>query len=324
MSIHVERIKLKRLGPKVWQFRDCEPKRVELAVLDSLISKGWQGYFTEHFDYDSTIFCMMCWCNRDSYFKEKRKTSEIFKHRDSLWYAFNHASDGFFDFNNHKFSHGDLMAHASSFSEEMISKILQAWQERSLKSPVVGLAYLSSRSACELDANKLISFYRARGGLKYYLDYINYFYSYEIQELKERSKILDIRLKEKYGYDAPLRNLLNENDGNFLRIYKNNPPQPVALQKWITEIENCDFFELKEEFLQLAQGIRKYWRCKELEHNPWKIHASLDLQIWKEYVANVEVKAPNDRLRPNQKDQLELDAKLGRKSWVIEVDEDNT
>ncbi|WP_375571376.1 hypothetical protein ABWH93_01710 [Seohaeicola saemankumensis] len=53
--INVERIALRRLEKKVWQFENCEPKRVELAVLDYLMAKGWQGYFSEHFDFDQTI-----------------------------------------------------------------------------------------------------------------------------------------------------------------------------------------------------------------------------------------------------------------------------
>lgn len=320
MDIRVEHLQLKRLEQKIWQFKDYEPKRVELAVLDYLNSEGWHGYFTEHFDYDKTLLCMMCWCNRDSYFNEKRKTSEIFKHKDSLWYAFNHASDGFFDFNRHKFSHSDLLAHASNFSEDKISSILQVWRDRNLKSAVVGRSYLDSRPAGELDANKLISFYQARGGLKYYFDYINYFYDREIQELKNSARILDGLLKEKYGHDAPIRNLLIKNDGNYLRIYKKDPPQPAALKKWIEEIESHESFELKDNLIQLAQAIKKYWFEKSLEHNPWRTIAALDLKIWKNSIASVEVKAPNDRLRPNQKEQLELDISQGKASWVIEVD----
>lgn len=321
MSVRVEHLRLKRLGQKVWQFKDCEPKRVELAVLDYLKSKGWQGYFTEHFDYDNTLLFMMCWCNRDSYFSEKRKTSEIFKQGDPLWYAFNHASDGFFNFKKHKFSHSNIISYVSSFSEDMILRILLKWQEHDLKGPAVGRGYYHPRSASELDPESLISFYQARGGLDYYLDYIKYFYTPELQALKKRARELDKNLKEKYGYDAPLRNLLIENDGNFLAVYKNQPPKSSALNKWIEKISEHQNVEHRDEFIQLAQDIKYYWDGQILKKNCWQISsAKLDLQIWNKSLAQVEVKAPNDRLRPNQKEQLELDASQGKISWVIKVD----
>jgi hypothetical protein len=239
MNIRVERIKLKRLGQKVWQFRDCEPKRVELAVLDYLASKGWRGYFTEHFDYNTTILCMMLWCNRESYYKEKRKTSEIFKSSRPAWYAFNYASDGFF-FNKHKFSHKNLMEHATSFSEEVIPRILEVWKDRKIKSPIFGKAYLKPRSANELSEEFLVSYFKARGGLQYYLDYINYAYNSDLQQLKRRARDLDNLILSKYDYNDPLRNLLNMNDGNFLCIWKSKPPKYSSLEKWIVDITDYD------------------------------------------------------------------------------------
>ena len=47
VSIDIEHIALKRLKKKLWQYGDCDPKRVELAVLDYLVSHGWQGYYTK-------------------------------------------------------------------------------------------------------------------------------------------------------------------------------------------------------------------------------------------------------------------------------------
>jgi hypothetical protein len=44
VSIDIEHIALKRLKKKLWQYEGRDPKRVELAVLDYLVSHGWQGY----------------------------------------------------------------------------------------------------------------------------------------------------------------------------------------------------------------------------------------------------------------------------------------
>lgn len=56
-----EIICLKRLGRKLWQHEDNSPKRVELAVLDYYRSKGWKGYFTEHYDYFLIIGFITGW-----------------------------------------------------------------------------------------------------------------------------------------------------------------------------------------------------------------------------------------------------------------------
>ena len=68
-----ETITLKRHDKKKWQYEDCEVTRVEWAVIDYLKTKGWKGYFTEHFNFDNPILVVMCWCNHDKFLKEKRK-----------------------------------------------------------------------------------------------------------------------------------------------------------------------------------------------------------------------------------------------------------
>ena len=316
VSIDIEHIALKRLGKKLWQYEDRDPKRVELAVLDYLVSHGWQGYFTEQFDYDRTILIMMLWCNRESYFKEKRKSLAV----NNPKLVFNFAADGYWQTNNHKFSHADLIGHATNFSEEMIPKILQTWQDRGVKSFAVGRAYLTPRPAEELSADTLVSFYNARGGLQYYLSFLEHFASAELQQLKNQCRILDNALKDKTGHDCPLQRLLDTAD-TILTIKRSGfKPTDASIQNWINKITEQNEGEFKDEILKLAVDLYAYWKQREAApKTKWDHEATLDLIVWKESVVSVEVKAPNDRLAPHQKEQLKLDADNGIKSWVIEV-----
>ena len=322
--INVERIALRRLEKKLWQFEDCEPKRVELAVLDYLMTKGWRGYFSEHFDFDQTILVMMCWCNRVGYFEEKRKSLPYENVRD----FFNFASDGFWELDRHKLSHSCLMANAESFSADNIPEIIEIWKKRDVKGGAVGSPYYrgkrsySPRPATDLSSDILVSFFNARGGRQYYLDYLNCFHSAEFQILKNRRRILDQKIYEVLGGLDPLRDILRVS-GTYLQAL--SPlgwvPTDGSISQWIRKIVELENSDLKDEILELAEDIQGYWRKHAEDQGRWNKRALLDLVVWKDNVVSVEVKAPNDRLQSHQIEQLKWDAKNGIKSWVVEVEE---
>ena len=80
--------------------------------------------------------------------------------------------------------------------------------------------------------------------------------------------------------------------------------------------------DVANEFLELARDIKIYRETTFLSVKEMEPIATLDLVVWKDgHVVSREVKAPNDRLRPNQKAQLERDNNNGIASWVIEVEE---
>lgn len=311
MTRRVEKITLKRLGKKLWQYAEKEPKRIELATLDYLIEQGWRGYFSEYFNYDHTLLIMMCWCNRESYFQEKRKSLRV----ESIKDAFNSASDGYWSHYTHKLSHADLMHNARTFSEDMIPRILDHWQTRGVKSTAVGFAHLKPRSADELNAEDLVSFYNARGGLQYFIDYLEYFHGAECQQLKSRAR----NIHQIFTISSCEYNLISR-VGGYLGIHGkiNPPPTPENIQDWIDDIHKMSS-EAKNTLLELALDVKKYWYSRKAIEDKWTRKAYLDLEIWKESVANVEVKAPNDRLQPHQIEQLALDEAHNRTSWVIEV-----
>ena len=322
ITTDVEYIALKRLGKKLWQFGECDPKRVELAVLDYLKSKGWQGYFTEHFDYDKTILIMMCWCNSIQYFKEKRRLLRYHNPND----IFNFASDGYWDLDRHKFSHREIINNAENFSCEMIPEILKIWKERGVKGLAVGSPYhrrtSASRPATDLNADTLVSFYKARGGLQYYMSYLNCFHNAEFQKLRNRRRILDQKIYASSENTFLLRDTLRVSATYLQAISPLGwTPENASIAHWIKNIDEMEGSEFKNEMLSLALDIEDYWKKNHQSQLKWDVKAFLDLLVWKESVVSVEVKAPQDYLKPHQSEQLQLDAQNGVKSWVIEVSE---
>lgn len=324
-SIKIEDIFLRRIERKLWQFDDSPPKRVELAVLDYLQVQGWKGYFSEHFDFDRTILIMMCWCNRQSYFDDKRKS---LPHRNLNDY-FNFATDGFWDHGKHKLSRANLIQNAESFSVEVIPRILDSWQKRGVKGLAVGSPYYTnqgakSRPATDLDSELLASFFKARGGLGYYLDYLKTFHGLESQTLKNRRRLLNRKIMEAYSDDVPLDLSLVLGNGLFFQLNPSpdNHRPDKSINSWVEEVLNLRDFKLKGELTRLAKDLQRYLEKFSSTQTRWTKKADLDLIIWKESVVSVEVKAPNDRLKPHQCEQLEYDNKNGIQSWVINVHED--
>lgn len=320
VSVVVEHISLKRLKKKLWQYEDHKPKRVELAVMDYLRAKGWQGYFTEHFDFDQIILIMMCWCNRPGYFKETRKLLPYYTIKD----YFDYAADGFWDFGNHKLSYKHLIQNATTFSIKSIPIIYDALQKRGVKSLAIGYpddknVNSISQAATDFNAEILISFFEARGGLQYYLDYLNCFYRSELQELKNRCRLLNHKIKEVNGSFA-LREL-TLTVGSYLQVVSalDKEQKDKGISLWIDQIHDLHENEFKDEMMSLAKDIQSYWRKYSHDQSRWDQRALLDLVVWKDRVVSVEVKAPNDRLKSHQKEQLKLDAINGIKSWVVEV-----
>ena len=340
VSIDIEHLALKRLDKKLWQYENNKPKRVELAVLDYLQKKGWQGYFSEDCDYDQIILCMMCWCNRESYFKEKRKSLRV----ESLNKAFDLASDGYWQSDRHKFSHADLINHARNFEEDAIPRILNTWRQRGIKSHLVWQKYTRKRmileyrypknqSTYEIQPDRLIYFFKARGGLHYYLNYLDHVQSVNFQKLKERARNNHVTLKKIHGAygKVPLRDLAFSAGSHLGMYHENDELHEVdannsledrrlhRLENWIQKIQELEGEELYSDVLSLATDIKDYWIKQNSKMSNFQKFADLDLVVWKDTVVSVEVKAPNDRLQPHQKEQLKLDGYNGIKSWVIEV-----
>ena len=320
-------IYLKRLDQKVWQFKDNAPTRVELAVLEYLKDQGFSGYFTEHFNYENTLLGMMCWCNRDSYFTEKRKSLAVNRISD----AFDYAQDGFYTsppFKTHKFYHSDLFHNAEMFTSEKIKEILTVWQRKNVKSDFCGRRYLKPRPASDLSADELISFYYAKGGKDYFLSYLEHFFNSEVQALKKRSRDsiellyqnpsdnLDVLRTDLWSSSLHLFQCLSK--GTRVAWDQSNH----HLDELNSKISAVPDVKIRDDLFSLARDISDYILTKSDGIDRWLIYSVLDLEVWdSQGVASVEVKAPRDRLSVSQKKQLEADVKYNKRSWVIYVHE---
>jgi len=320
MSYITQDIKLKRLGKKLWQFGENAPVRVEKAVLDYFLSEGWRGYFTEHFNYDETLIFMMCWPDH-----EKIGSVTYFDISDvhSLFYR---ANDGFIrDEKTVGFSRTDLLNNAKNFQQSDISKILHLWKcKPRFKKDFIGRAYLKSRHASELCLEDLTSYYAAVGGKEYYVDYLERRFPPNLQKLCSRARELTEEVRKRHDL-GPMPNLMDScmafwNITNAARYPIGKYMTPAAIKRFSVNTLKREPRFLAEEIVDLANEIINARHERLSVYSPPE--AVLDLKLWRDgRIANVEVKAPNDRLSPSQINQLIKDNNENINSFVVTVDE---
>ena len=316
--MNVEELPLKRLDKKLWQYRHCTPTRVELAVLDVYKNHGWRGYFTEHFNFDETLIFMMCWPDH------RRIGSTKYLGISDVHLLFHRARDGFIqDEKQVNFSRSDLINNAKEFQEADIPKILELWQSKPrFKEEFIGKAYLKSRHASELCADDLTSYYKAIGGKEHYSEYLEKRFPENLQILSSRARALteEVRSRSDLGQTPNLM----DSCMSFWHI-TNAARKPVgkymsdaALDRFSKATLKKSPHDLAHKIVALAHEIIEARRLHEKAFPPPK--ATLDLRLWRNgQLADVEVKAPNDRLAPHQLAQFEQNKQSGRNSWLVKV-----
>lgn len=327
-----ETVYLKRYGPKEWQYENCEIVSVELAVLDYLKDNGWQGYFTEQFDYDKLLTQMMCWKDHSAFPSPKFSDPEDIYLFPYIC-LFDIAKDGYWKHDAHEFTCKELINNAINFQPNDIPKILNDWNNQKAKFRKTRNGERSRKDwqkICDLQASDLISYYKASGGKEYFLGLINKKYPKELTPLWNKSSLIFQKLKVKmikdgtfYGRSDMANNHfdLYHKIGSFLGVH--SPVLPISeLNDQIEEISKLSNTDPRYYYLDLLIDIKKL--TNKLGTLTFQdrigVAAYLDLKIWKNgQCASVEVKAPRDRLRPNQKEQLDLDINAGYLSWVINV-----
>lgn len=293
---------------------------MELAVLDYFLSEGWDGYFTEYFDYDETLIFMMCWPDHE------KIGSVTYLDIPNVHHLFYRANDGFIrDEKKVNFSRADLLDKAKTFQKNDIPRILALWAAKPrFKKPFIGREFLKYRHASELSASSLISYYDAAGGKDFFLDYLERRFPPHLQELFSSARNLTERVRKRKDL-GPMPNLMDScmsfwNITNAARYPFGKYMTPAAIKRFSTNTLKREPNFLAEEVVSLANEIIEARNAHLSIYTPPK--AILDLRLWRDgRTANVEVKTPNDRLRPNQIEQLEMDSKDGLMSWVVEVHE---
>ena len=187
-----EIIYLKKHGPKKWQYKSYEIVSVELAVLDYLKDNGWQGYFTEQFNYDELLIQMMCWKNHSVFPTPKLSDPENF-HLFPRICLFAFAKDGYWKHCAHEFTCEELLNNAINFQLSDIPKVLNDWNNQKAKFRKTRngeRARKDWQKLCDLKASDLISYYQASGGKEYFLELINKKYPKELMVLWNMSSLI--------------------------------------------------------------------------------------------------------------------------------------
>lgn len=331
-----ETIYLKKHGPKEWQYKSSEIVSVELAVLEYLKDNGWQGYFTEQFNYDELLIHMMCWKNHSVFPTPKLSDPENFYLFPRIC-LFAFAKDGYWKHCAHEFTCEELLNNAINFQLSDIPKVLNDWNNQKAKFRKTRngeRARKDWQKLCDLKASDLISYYQASGGKEYFLELINKKYPKELMVLWNMSSLIFQKIKVKmikdgtfYGRSDMANNHfdLHNKIGSFLGVHL--PVLPISeLNDQIEEVSKLSNTDPRYYYLDLLIEIKKLTnKLGTLTfENRIGVSAYLDLKVWKNgQCASVEVKAPRDQLRPNQKEQLDLDINAGYLSWVINVKDIN-
>ena len=310
-------IQLKRFGKKEWQYKDCPIKRVELAALDYFQDHGWDGYFTEHYDYDATLIVMMCWGDHSKLPKYSSDISNFSIMTPNC--LFDKSADGIWQYNN-TYDWNELIANAEKFTPDKIKEILAFWVKRKINGFFIGYSDFTPRKANELLEKNLVSYFHAKGGKRYFLELIKSKYPQERYFWSKRAKKIFTEIKLGYRNKGENKQLFDIACGlpGIVGVLRNDDLNFERLQE---QIKSCEPCALRERFAELIAGI-EIFRSTE-DQSRWNLPiARLDLVIWKEgEVVNVEIKAPNDRLKPHQKQQLLWDKAHGIKSIVVNVQE---
>ena len=120
-----------------------------------------------------------------------------------------------------------------------------------------------------------------------------------------------------FEQEGGVRELIQE-AGYYLGVFRSAREMP-SVDTWIERISSQCETALAPEAIKLSKDIGEYTAEFGSRAEMRSIGAVLDLVIWRDRIAYVEVKSPNDRLKPHQISQLVKDMEEGRNSWVINV-----
>jgi hypothetical protein len=348
-GINVEKINLHRHGRKRWSFDGVNEKSVEYAALDYFRAQGWEGYFTEH---DSYWFCIGIIMGYPNWRKRRPR------HIQQLGQLFHEGSDGYFSnwiiqnepdcfyrkmdgsyykrpvkksiYNVHEYSFDQVWENIRTFDDNNLSPMLSYFHDINFKRlgfKSVGGAQNGLPSIRDIDIKKVESFYYAHGRDRI-IEFFENNYTrerFEISRRLIRFSIVHSSLERMCGIDVESEFPDPEDRWylslfNVSRVSSDRAPYVYSLiEKYAHLYQEVGRNDLSEEILDCLEAIKSQRAKSDLESiKP----TALDLYMWRgKELAEVEVKAPNDKLRPGQKETLLFDG--WPKRWVVEVEDLN-
>jgi hypothetical protein len=299
------RITLERHGKKLWSYRDNKPDVVEAAVLDYLRDHGFDGYFTERDNYISLFEVLAAWPGKMS---KLMITGLVNPHH--VYYTGNDCW-----LLNHGFSFGRIMDEVTKTTFEVLSDKLQLFLKcKSCRS------HFSDPKKQPTHAIKFLHAFGVENLRRHIFDSYNQnalrdmLYLFEFDSLRSRQIQKELLLT---GQNPPIGfSIENLRLPAFYASFGSDE-NIDRTEEFAEHVKDC---AIKTE-IQDACIIARKWRELTLKNHSF---TNLDLQLWDETgTAIVEVKAPNDRLRPNQKNTIERARARGERACVIYVSEAN-
>ena len=351
-NIPVEKIKLHRHGKKRWSFDGVNEKSVEYAVLDYFRAQGWEGYFSE---YENYWFCLVIIMGYPNWRKRHPITIQT---TSSLFY---NTKDGFNSQNPrepdpifrwegrprppfemracqpqrdvHDLTFDEVWESIHNFNVDTLIPTLEYFKEKNLKRVGFGTVASGQKgipSVHRIDAKKLKSFYESHGK-EMIIKMLEKFYCRENVDTIQKCYRMSLDLFDIAQHNGiDIDELFTEKNSSFsINLYyicgvfnKEKSHRGISMLKILAakflEIGRAD---ISDFIFECCTDILTYRKAVGMDLEP--MPTALDLYMWRgQELAEVEVKAPNDKLRVGQKTTLlEKDCV---KRWVVEVEDVNS
>lgn len=300
-----QEIKLRRLEKKLWQFEDKAPKRVELAVLDYYRAHGWHGYSTDGPSYYDILYMLMALPSLSK--KVMREISTV-----EMLMLFGEEEG----FRSHPYTFDEVVKtlQERNLTREMVIGTLEAALSANIRSRPLWL------SPEYVDPEEVWSLYSAVGKEKLVKKLLDAF-----PECRRRAYTIIATLGREYPNGKYEKLWANSDIGQFLHLHMSvfHPEQFVKRgeENHLVKLRRLAQSGDTQAHRDLASEIRVIDDYLEWASRRSGLGHFLDLVLWRESgeFAYVEVKAPNDRLRPHQTQRIKRYLRDGEAAWVLDV-----
>ncbi|WP_417240696.1 VRR-NUC domain-containing protein [Celeribacter halophilus] len=300
-----QEIKLKRREKKRWQFEGNSPKRVELAALDYYRAQGWHGYSTDGPSYHSILYMLMALPSLSK--KVMREVCSV----EMLM-----LSGGAEGLRSHPYTFDDVVKtlQERNLARETVIGTLETALSANIRSRPLWL------SQQYVDPEEVWALYLAVGKEKLAKDLLDVF-----PICRRRAYTIIATLDREYPAGKYEKLWTNSDIGQPLLLHMSvfHPEQFLrrGQENHLVKLRRLAKSGNTQAHKDLASEIRVIDDCLEWASRRSGLGHFLDLVLWRDNgeFAYVEVKAPNDRLRPNQAKRIEKYLQDGEATWVLDV-----
>lgn len=303
--MHIEKIVLERVDRKLWSFKGNAPVRVELAVLEYLEAQGWEGYFTEHWNFEDMCIALMSWPNTRKVMPKDVSTLEV------IFYM---GVDGWLK--KHNFSFPEVMSCLESFDASAFGRVCRAQMKSKAPRFLVGKAGHKARSFSEVDLEKLERFFCVAGR--------DFFVTrarsrFTLQELIDRTEVYQIEsaISDFQRDQKLIRPTSFPKAGLGHAAFHSTSRYDGIIEEW-RQVASSQLDTTVASIILTGCKIAEAARIRTLSEAQ---NVLLDLRVWRDRTqAFVEVKAPNDRLSNVQRATISNLEKSEHSVWVVTVE----